>query len=93
MKPMRIAVDAMGGDFAPESPVDGAIQAARVARGRYEIILVGDENLIRREIAKYSVKNLPIHIYHASEVIGMRNRQPRRYAARKILPLLLVRSF
>lgn len=68
---MRIAVDAMGGDFAPESPVDGAIQAARVARGRYEIILVGDENLIRREIAKYSVKNLPLHIYHASEVIGM----------------------
>jgi len=68
---MKIAVDAMGGDFAPEATVDGAIQAARVARGRYEIILVGDETEIRRELARFSVDKLPIHIYHASETIGM----------------------
>jgi glycerol-3-phosphate acyltransferase PlsX len=68
---MKIAIDAMGGDYAPEAIVDGAIQAARVARGRYELILVGDEHQIRKELSKYDVKKLPLHIYHASEVIEM----------------------
>lgn len=68
---MKIAVDAMGGDFAPEAAVDGAIQAARVSRGKYEIILVGDENKIRKELSRFSIKNLSISIYHASEVIEM----------------------
>lgn len=68
---MRIAVDAMGGDFAPEATVDGAIQAARVARGKYEILLVGDEERIRKELSRFSVDKLPISIYHASQEIGM----------------------
>ncbi|MCH8125372.1 phosphate acyltransferase PlsX [candidate division KSB1 bacterium] len=68
---MKIAVDAMGGDFAPEATVDGAIQAARVSRGKYEIILVGDEHKIRKELSRFSIKNLSISIYHASEVIEM----------------------
>jgi len=68
---MKIAVDAMGGDYAPEAIVDGAVQAARVARGRYEIILVGDEQKIRRELSRYSADKLPISIYHASQAIGM----------------------
>jgi len=68
---MKIAVDAMGGDYAPEAIVDGAVQAARVARGRYEIILVGDEQKIRRELSRYAADKLPISIYHASQAIGM----------------------
>ena len=68
---MKIAVDAMGGDFAHEATVDGAIQAARVSRGKYEIILVGDEHKIRKELSRFSIKNLSISIYHASEVIEM----------------------
>ena len=38
---IRIAVDAMGGDHAPEPVVKGAIEAARVASGRFEIGVVG----------------------------------------------------
>ena len=46
---MKIAVDAMGGDFAPREIVTGAISAARTAKDRFEIVLVGDEEKINHE--------------------------------------------
>ncbi|MBF1684392.1 MAG: phosphate acyltransferase, partial [Selenomonas sp.] len=45
---MRIAVDAMGGDFAPKEIVRGAIDAAK--KYDCEIVLVGDEAKIRAEL-------------------------------------------
>jgi len=66
---MRIAVDAMGGDYAPRVVVEGAVQAAQ--KNRYEIILVGDENSIKEEMKKYRTSSLPLSIHHSSEVIGM----------------------
>ena len=38
---MKIAIDAMGGDFAPLEPVKGAIEAIKVNL-KLEVILVGD---------------------------------------------------
>lgn len=66
---MIIAVDAMGGDYAPANPVKGALLAAR-ERGIHAI-LVGDEEAIRKFISKEDVNGLPIEIVHASEVIRM----------------------
>lgn len=65
---MKIAVDAMGGDHAPGEIVKGALEAVR--EFRQEVILVGDEELIRREITG----GLPdlVDIVHAPEVISMR---------------------
>lgn len=65
---MRIAVDAMGGDNAPASIVQGAVQAARDFN--YEIILVGDESRIKKELEKYDVGSLPVTVKHATEVIS-----------------------
>ena len=48
---MRIAVDAMGGDYAPDEIVLGAVQAA--TEYDLEIVLVGDENAIKPLLAKY----------------------------------------
>ncbi len=69
---MKIAVDAMGGDFAPQQIVEGAILAAK--RYNCEIVLVGDQDKIRTELDK----NYPqwqgtqkIVIHHADDVIGM----------------------
>lgn len=67
---MRIAVDGMGGDNAPGVLVEGAIQAQR--EFGFEIVLVGDRNLIENELSKH--KPYPkdkIVIHHASEVVGM----------------------
>ena len=68
---MRIAIDAMGGDLAPAAIVEGGVQAARVSKGRYEVVLVGDERKIQTELSKYSLDNLPLNVYHASQKIEM----------------------
>ncbi|GBD94054.1 phosphate acyltransferase [bacterium BMS3Abin05] len=69
---MKIAVDAMGGDYAPGAIVEGAVQAARVAKGRYGIVLVGDELKIKKELEGLNASNLTgIEIVHASEIIDM----------------------
>lgn len=66
---MKIAVDAMGGDYAPSVVVEGAVQAA----GELDIpvILVGDRERIEFELAKYNTKGLPLSIKHTTEVVGM----------------------
>ena len=67
---MKIAVDAMGGDFAPEQVVAGAIAAAKHLD--CEIVLVGDQDKVQAELVKDPAwKNLKISIHHTSDVIGM----------------------
>jgi glycerol-3-phosphate acyltransferase PlsX len=66
---MKIVVDAMGSDLAPAVEVEGAIQAA----GEYghEVLLVGDEALIRREMDKRPDASGKISVLHAPERIEM----------------------
>ena len=66
---MRIAIDAMGGDFAPKEIVRGAIDAAK--KYDCEIVLVGDERKIRAELGGADMDTLHISIVHAADVIGM----------------------
>ena len=67
---LTIAVDAMGGDHAPKSEVEGAIRAARTLG--VKVILVGQQDVIQRELAAHSdARGLPIEIVHAKEVITM----------------------
>lgn len=66
---MKIALDAMGGDKSPSVEVEGAILAARDYN--VEIILVGNENLIKSELKKHEARNLPLSIYHASQRVEM----------------------
>ena len=69
---MRIVVDAMGGDFAPSAPVQGAILYDRETRGRDQIILVGDQTAIEAELERYRyIPPKNITVVHASEVISM----------------------
>jgi glycerol-3-phosphate acyltransferase PlsX len=66
---MRIAVDAMGGDKAPEAVVKGA--EIGVQMNDVDIILVGDEHRIRGLLSPSSLKSGRITIHHAGEVVGM----------------------
>jgi len=67
---MKIAVDAMGGDFAPRSIVEGAVLAAQ--EHGVPVVLVGEEKTIREEAAKYpGSDSLPLTFVHASEAVGM----------------------
>lgn len=66
---MRIAIDAMGGDYAPEQIVKGAVIAAR--EYKIGLQLVGKVKLIELELAKYKTDDLDIIITQADEVIEM----------------------
>jgi glycerol-3-phosphate acyltransferase PlsX len=57
----------MGGERAPQAVVRGAVEACRHHFG--EIVLVGKEGTIRAELAKHHLKDLPISIVNASEVV------------------------
>jgi glycerol-3-phosphate acyltransferase PlsX len=67
---MRIAVDAMGGDYAPKEIVLGALRAAR--QFDCEIVLVGDEDKIKQVLAgERDWEKQKVTIRHAAEVVEM----------------------
>ena len=68
---MRIAVDAMGGDFAPQAIVEGALLAVRECAAIEQLYLVGDERAIQAEIERCGGNPGRVAIRHASEVVGM----------------------
>jgi glycerol-3-phosphate acyltransferase PlsX len=68
----RIALDAMGGDHAPEEIIKGAIAA--VGDNRIEVVLVGQENMIQEQLDNHNVAGCGISIANASEVITMEER-------------------
>ncbi|MGB9710109.1 MAG: phosphate acyltransferase PlsX [Thermodesulfovibrio sp.] len=66
---LKIAVDAMGGDFAPEVNILGAIEAA--SDSEIEIILVGEENKINEFLKDRKDLKGKISILHVEEQVGM----------------------
>lgn len=68
---MRIVVDAMGSDDHPGPDVAGAVMAAR--KFGDTIILVGDEQRVKAELAAQDAAGLPIEVRHAAEAIAMKD--------------------
>ena len=68
---MKIILDAMGGDLAPEAPVMGAIEAAKIYGA--EITLVGRGQEILEVLRQHGIENLPagVEIAHADDVVDM----------------------
>jgi glycerol-3-phosphate acyltransferase PlsX len=79
---LTIAVDAMGGDHAPKSEIEGAIRAA--AELGLRVILVGLEDAVRKELANHpGASGLPIEVRHAPEVITMEDSAAKAVRAKK----------
>lgn len=76
-----VAVDAMGGDYAPHEIIKGAVRAAR--EFGIKIQLVGPPDRLSRELSKYDIKDLPIEIVAASDYITMEDKQPATAVRRK----------
>lgn len=67
---MKILVDAFGGDNAPLEILKGCI-AANGKENDVEILLVGNEELIKKSADENSLDISPFHIYHAQDIITM----------------------
>src|SRR5215207_7171645 len=66
---MPIAVDAMGGDYAPQCAVEGAFRAA--TEDGASVILVGDRVRVEAELRNWGDASGRIEVVHAEEVVGM----------------------
>ena len=66
----KVALDAMGGDNAPVEIVKGAVDAVS-SRKDIKVFLVGQEDVVKEELAKYSYPADQIEVVYASEVIEM----------------------
>jgi len=66
-KKVRVAVDAMGGDYAPGEIVKGVVSAAE--KDGLEILLVGPTDIVEAELAKYDTAGLPIRHVRADDFI------------------------
>ena len=79
---LTIAVDAMGGDNAPQAEVEGALRA--VAELDVKVLLVGQEDVVRKELAKHpNVDASKIEVCHAAEVITMDDSAAKAVRAKK----------
>jgi phosphate acyltransferase len=68
---MRIALDAMGGDFAPKNNVEGAVLALKEYPHIEKLFLVGDDTAIGAELKRIGYQDQRLEVFHASEVVDM----------------------
>jgi len=77
---MRIALDAMGGDHAPQLPVEGALAALDEFGDDLSVVLAGPASQIRDELKRHGRNGDPrIEIHDAPEVIAMSDRAGRAF--------------
>ena len=67
---VRVAVDAMGGDHAPQEIVKGAVEAVN-SQKQVKVYLVGKEAAVQAELQKYQYDPSRVEVVDAAEVIGM----------------------
>ena len=66
---IKVVVDAMGGDNAPEAPIKGAVDAVN-ENEKINVVLVGRTDDIKSELAKYTYDKESITIVHEEDIIG-----------------------
>ena len=77
---VRVAVDAMGGDYAPAEPVKGAVEAVN-ADERVKVQLVGQVDVIEKELQKYTYPRS----FRQPRSLRRESRRSMRSATKKIL--------
>ena len=66
--PIRVVIDAMGGDYGPSETVKGAVQGLQ--SHNIEVILVGDEQQVESELSRYDVANFTVNVVSSVGKIG-----------------------
>jgi glycerol-3-phosphate acyltransferase PlsX len=80
---MKIALDAMGGDFGPPNIVGGAVMALREYPRISKLFLVGDTPQVEAELKKHNCNDARIEIVHASQVVEMSDNAMHAFRRKK----------
>lgn len=74
---MKIGIDILGGDFAPDANVQGAILAKSLLPSEAELVLFGDQELILSCLSKFGANATDFTVVHAPDVITMHDHPTR----------------
>ena len=68
---LTIVVDAMGGDNAPACVIEGTIQALQESSNRFEVVLIGQSEIVEPLLDAHDISKLNLRFLHAPEVVTM----------------------
>ena len=80
---IKIGIDAMGGDFAPEVAIEGAVMSLKFLNRDSRIVLYGDEARIRELIKKHGAKEESFDIVATTQVIEMGDHPAKAFVAKR----------
>jgi glycerol-3-phosphate acyltransferase PlsX len=80
---MRIGLDVMGGDFAPEAIIEGAADSLRHLSSDDTLVLIGDKNAIQNKLAEMNTDLSHLEIIHTTQVIEMGDVPLKAYSAKQ----------
>mgnify|MGYP002260903406 CR=1 FL=1 len=80
---MRIGLDVMGGDFAPDSIIEGAVDSLLHLSENEKLVLIGDEVSIYRKLNEMQVEPSLFEIVHTSQVIEMADHPAKAFSQKK----------
>ena len=86
---MKIGIDIMGGDFAPQATIDGAILALKELPKDVRICLFGNEKTILSALAERKVNAADFDIFHASDVIEMGEHPTKAFSQKPLSSIAL----
>jgi len=80
---MKIGLDVMGGDFAPDAIIEGAVDAVKFLSDNEKIVLIGDERSIYRKLNEMQVEPSLFEIVPAVQVIEMGDHPAKAFSQKK----------
>jgi glycerol-3-phosphate acyltransferase PlsX len=80
---MRIGLDVMGGDFAPDAVIEGAVDSLQHLSFNEKLVLIGDESSIYRKLSEMQVEPSVFEIIHTSQVIEMADHPAKAFSQKK----------
>jgi len=80
---MRIGLDVMGGDFAPDAIIEGAVDSLQYLSDNEKLVLIGDEKSIFSKLKKMQIESSLFDIVHTSEIIEMAEHPAKAFSQKK----------
>lgn len=78
---MRIVIDGMGGDNAPQSNVEGAVNA--IKEYGINMVITGDKGILEKEFSKYDFDKEKLEIIHTTEIIENEDKPVKAIRSKK----------
>lgn len=80
---MKIGLDVMGGDFAPDAVIEGAVDSIQYLHEGETVVLIGNEEIILSKLCELSAEPSLFEIVNTTEVIGMAEHPAKAFSQKK----------